>query len=407
MRRRAALAWATFALASLLLLPACGKRNQYVEPPPPEVSVAQPIAREVTDYLVFTGSTRATKRISLRARVNGYLKSIDFKDGEVVKKGELLFVIEPEPFQVALAAAQAALQKAEASLKLAIADVGRTQPLVKRGALPEQELDTKVAAEATARADVATAKAAVRQAELNLAYTRITAEITGRMDRHMVDVGNLVQAETTVLSTLESFDPIYAYFTVSEADALRLRKLTLPKHGKPAEPMKISLSLANEDKFTHEGTLDFSEFGVDTSTGTQLCRGVFPNADGSLLPGLFVRIRLSMGKPEQRLLIGERAVAADQRGEYVLVVNDKNIVEYRPVKLGQTIDGMRVVLDGLTANEWIVVNGLQRARPSKPVTPKRESQAVAAIGASASTTKKTPPAATSDKAAPADHPGGK
>lgn len=358
-------------LLLLLTVVGCSEPNQYVAPPPPEVTVAYPLTEEVSDFIEFTGTTQAIYTVNLRARVNGYLQSINFTDGATVEKGDLLFVIEPEPFEAELASAQANLQKAEAALKLAEAEVKRTTPLVQRGALPQQELDIKIADQATAEANVAAAKASLRQAELNLSYTKIVAPISGRIGRRMVDVGNLVQSEQTELTTIQSFDPIYAYFTVSESDVLRLLELqgNTDSSNLQENQTPIALALGQEEGFPHLGMLDFSDLGVDPATGTQLRRAVFANEDHSLLPGLFVRLRLQVGAPTPQLLVAERAIATDQRGEYLLVVNKEDVVEYRPVDLGINVQGYRVVKDGVSAGERVVINGLQRARPGAKVTP--------------------------------------
>lgn len=368
-------AWNAACMVALGLS-GCGKSNEYAPPPPPEVMVAKPATDEVVDYLEFTGSTRAVEAIRLRARVMGYLKSIEFEDGANVAAGDLLFVIEPEPFEAALASAKANVQKAQAALKLADADIKRTLPLVERKAVTEAELDVKEANRATAEAEVAAAKAAERQAELNLGFTQIRAPIAGRIGRHMVDVGNLIQAEMTELATLESYDPIHAYFSVSEGDVLRLMKLYRAGEieNLRENPPPLLLGLANEDDFPHQGLLEFADLGIDPHTGTQMRRGIFANADGQLVPGLFVRLRMPVGAPESQLLISERAIAADQRGEFVLVVNDKNEVEYRPVKLGMLVEGMYVVKNGVESDDWVVVNGLQHARPGTKVTPQRAEQ---------------------------------
>ena len=356
-----------------LALVGCGEANQYVPPPPPTVTVAQPVEREVVHQLEFTGTTRATEAVDVRARVNGYLQKIEFEDGADVKEGDLLFVIEPAPFEAALDAAKAALQKADATLSLANADLARTEPLVTRGALTAQELDVKKADVATAKADVASAKAALVQAELNLSYTQVRSPITGRVSRHMVDIGNLVQAEQTTLTRVEAFQPIHAYFAISEADVQELMASGLGTSAKSLREKAPSLylGLSNEKGFPHEGKLDFAEAGIDPQSGTQMRRGIFPNADRNLLPGMFVRLRLPVGSPEPGLMIPDRAIATDQRGEYVLVVTDKDAVEYRPVKLGMRIADMRVVLEGVQPTDWIVVNGLQRARPGATVKPEK------------------------------------
>lgn len=365
------------AVAAAPLLAGCGSSaNQYVQPPPPAVTVAQPVQQEVVHQLEFTGTTRAIEAVEVRARVMGYLQKINFEDGAEVKAGDLLFVIEPAPFEAARDSAQAALQRAEAELSLAQADLARAEPLVQRGALTPQELDLRRANVATAAAGVASAKAQVRQAELELSYTQVRSPISGRASRHMVDVGNLVQAQQTVLTRVESYDPIHVYFSVSEADVLEFMRV---HQGATAVAIaenapKLYMGLSGETGFPHEGRLDFAEVGVDPNTGTQMRRGVFPNPDRKLLPGLFARIRFPVGDPRPGMMVPDRAIGTDQRGEYVLVVNDKNVVEYRPVSLGMRIAGMRVVIEGVQATDWVVINGLQRARPGAPVKPEKTTE---------------------------------
>ncbi|MGH7201800.1 MAG: efflux RND transporter periplasmic adaptor subunit [Planctomycetaceae bacterium] len=357
----------------------CQRQNEFVPPPPPEVTVARPVEREVVDTIEFTGTTRSTATVSLRARVNGYLERIAFEDGATVQKGDLLFVIEQAPFETALQAAQAELQKAQATLKLADANLARVTELHRRNVATPSQLDIQKAEQATAAAEVAAAEAAVKQAELDLGYTEIRAPISGRIGRHLVDVGNLIQAEETQLATIESVDPIHVYFHVSERDLLRFMEMVredqLPDPEK--QPPVLNMGLANETGFPHQGHLDYRELGVDPGTGTVLRRGVFPNPDHVLIPGLFVRISAPVGRPEPRLLVEERAIGSDQRGDYLLVVNEKGVVEYRPVELGIAVGGLRVVRDGVSEDDWIVTNGLQRARPGTTVNPQRAGEAVA------------------------------
>jgi len=365
------------AVATLLLLAlvaGCKPRNTFVAPPPPKVTVALPEQRNIVETMEFTGTTRATARVELRARVNGYLQKISFPDGAMVKEGELLFVIEPAPYEAELQAAQAQVQKAEANQQLAVANLARTQRLFEQSAATQQQVDVQKAEQATAEADVATAKAALRQAELNLSYTEIRAPIAGRIGRHLVDIGNLVQAESTPLATIESIDPIHAYFYVSEPDLLRFMQMVRDRRipDPSVTPPALTLGLANESGFPHQGHLDFRELGVDPGTGTVLRRAIFPNPDNLLIPGLFVRIRAEIGEAVPRLLVEDRAIGADQRGDYVLVVNKDNVVEYRPVKLGIAFDGLRVIESGISSGDRIVVNGLQRARPGAPVTPEEQ-----------------------------------
>jgi RND family efflux transporter MFP subunit len=351
----------------------CQQTNAYVEPPPAEVDVAQPVERPIVQQLEFTGVTRAVEAVDVRARVAGYLQQVAFEDGAQVEAGQLLFVIEPEPYEAALDLAKAALQKAEATLALAEADLARTKPLVGSGALTDQELDVKEANVATAKADVASATASLRQATLDLSYTQVKSPIRGRASRHMVDVGNLVQSGDTVLTRVEAFDPIHVYFAVSESDVLELNKKTASGEATAngVSPV-IYMGFSGEEGFPHEGRLDFADVGVDPQTGTQMRRGEFKNPKGRLVPGLFVRVRLPVGEPSPGLLIPDKSISADQRGEYVLVVNEKNVVEHRQVNLGLRVANMRVVTSGVAAGEWIVVNGLQRARPGAKVKPVRQ-----------------------------------
>jgi RND family efflux transporter MFP subunit len=204
----------------------------------------------------------------------------------------------------------------------------------------------------------------------------VKSPITGRVSRHMVDIGNLVQAETTILTRVEAFAPIHAYFAISESDVIELMQNAKGTNAKELEanPRKLYMGLSGEKGFPHEGRLDFAEVGIDPQSGTQMRRGIFENADRKLVPGMFVRLRLPVGSPTPGLMVPDRAIATDQRGEYVLVVDEKDTVQYRPVKLGMRVADMRVVSEGLTPDDWIVINGLQRARPGAPVKPERETE---------------------------------
>jgi RND family efflux transporter MFP subunit len=362
----------------------CGQRNQFQPPPPPTVTVNRPVERPVEEWVVFTGSTRAEKTVELRARVRGYLERIAFQDGASVKEGDLLFVIEKAPFEAEVAAAKASVERASAALELAQANLRRTTQLSASNAISKQQLDVDQAELATAEANLSAAKATLRQADLNLGYTEIRAPIDGRIGRHLIDVGNLVLPDQTLLAVIESTDPIQAYFNVSERDLMRIDQLA--PAGPSAPSPKLEMALGDAGDFEYEGELDFSQLGIDPGTGTSLRRAVFANPEGTLVPGMFVRVRVRLGKPEPKLLVEQRALGSDQRGDFVLVVNEKNVVEYRPVELGTSADGMRVITKGLAADEWIVVNGLQRARPGAEVKPeKADGQThVAAAGSPAS-----------------------
>lgn len=355
----------------LALLWGCRPANQFVPPPPPAVTVAHPVERAVADSIEFVGTTEPTQVVDLRARVNGYLEKILFKDGADVQAGQELFLIEQAPYQAVLDAAKAANQKAVASLALAQSQYRRMEPLLKNGVVTQEELDVQAAQVETSKADVAAAEAAVRKAELDLGYTKVTAPISGRIGRHMVDVGNLVRAEDTQLAVIRVIDPIYAIFDVGENDLLRFmamrRNEELPDPDK--NPPVLHLGLANEEGFPHEGKLDYREMIVGTQTGTARRRAIFPNPGWQLIPGMQVRIQADIGDPKPHLLVDERAIGSDQRGDYLYLVDSKDTVEYRPVKLGIHVGSMRVIESGIKASDWVVVNGLQCARPGLEVKP--------------------------------------
>ncbi|MBY0397539.1 MAG: efflux RND transporter periplasmic adaptor subunit, partial [Thermoleophilia bacterium] len=322
---------------------------------------------------------RARATVDLRARVEGYLERLNFQDGAIINEGELLFVIEKAPYEAKVDAARAEVRRAEAALQLAETELSRSRNLIQRNAAPPQELDVKVAERDSASAAVAAAKAALREAELMLGYTEIRAPISGRIGRHLVDVGNIVRPDQTSLATIESYDPIHVYFTMSESDLLFLTGLQGNTGGAAPHDrgLKVEMGLGEREGFPYEGKLDFAELGVDPGTGTVEYRAVFPNADRKLVPGLFARLRTAVSEATPRVLVPERAVGSDQRGEYVLVVADDKTVVYTPVRLGRPAGGLRVVDQGLKGDEWVIVNGVQRARPGTKVDPKRtESVAV-------------------------------
>ena len=348
------------------------RKNEFVPPPPPEVTVARPLRQTVADYIEFTGTTRATARVDLRAQVSGKLKEINFEDGDLVEAGQVLFEIESDPFDAEVLAAEAQLQKAQANSQLAEANLDRVTTLYHRGVATKQEYDVQVAEKATAAADVAVAEAAKTKVRLEQSYTKIEAPISGRIGRHLVDKGNLVQAEQTLLATIESIHPIHAYFYLSERELLRfmemLRENKLPDP--ESSPPELKMGLTNEKGFPHTGKLDYREFGVDPATGTIARRAVFENPDNILIPGLFVRLRAQIGEEQFQWLVDERAVGSDQKGDFLLIVGDEDKVEKRYVELGISVEDMRVIVEGLEGGERVVVNGLQRALPNAQVTPK-------------------------------------
>jgi RND family efflux transporter MFP subunit len=364
-------------LGSLVLCigaaPSCGSGNRYAPPPPPEVTVEQPVEKEVTIYSEFSGHTAAYASADIRARVQGYLQSYDFTPGSDVKKGDLLFVIEPTLYQAQFDQAKADLAGKEAQYRAAEQQLEITQAIYQRSAGSRADLVTKTQARDLAKAEVDNARALLEAAALNLSYTHIYAPFDGLIDRNLVDIGNLVgQGTPTLLATIVRYDPIYAYFTMSERELLDYREWLHSGGGPAKDPSDVAyLSLASDQGFPHVGRVDYTSNRVDPDTGTIEIRSVFANPDHRILPGLFARVRLPMSHGPA-LLIPEAAVSSDQGGRYLLVVNDKNVVEYRRVHVGPVIEGeMRVVQEGVGKNDWVVVNGLQRARPGGEVKPKR------------------------------------
>lgn len=374
----------------------CNKPNQFVAPPPPEVDVAYPTMGLVSDYLEFTGSTRPVAEVDIRSRVTGKLREVLFVDGADVKKGDELFRIEPETFLATQAEAAANLARAEAALKLAEDRLARRQTLASGAArtLSGEEYSVALSEVETTRAERDSAAAALRLADINVEFSTVKAPMDGRMGRRLIDPGNFVSSGTTPLARVETVDQVYAYFNVADSDVLKLLSLRDSyAGGKGAE---ISLSLDGKE-FPYEGSVDWTDLGVDPNTRTQVRRGIFDNADGRLLSGLFVRVRLQIAENEEKVLIEERAIASDQRGDYVLVLapegepatgpDGKPVldregnpvvtfkVEYRPVKLGIAVGPKRVVESGLTTQDCIVVNGLQKARPGSGVTKSKISPA--------------------------------
>ena len=369
----AILAGLTFAAAG------CDRgENKFAAPPPPTVTVAKPVTRTVTNYAVYTGNTQAQFSVDINARVEGQLRSVNFEVGSRVKKGQLLFVIEPEPYQAKVDIALANLAVAKAQLQLAQATLVRKENAYKDRAVSEVDVIQAKAQEAEAIAQVQAADAQVERARIDYGYTHIHAPISGRVSRNLVDVGNLVGAgQTTKLTSIVMDDPIYAYFTVAEADVMEYRdnqrdkEVPLNNKGYPL----ANLGASNEENYPHKGYLDWIDNKVDTGTGTIQVRGVFPNTDGVLLPGLFVRVQVPVGIIKDAILTEDRALGRDQRGTYLLVVDKDNVVQYRPVETGPLQpDGKVVILKGIKIDDVVVINGLQRVRPGAKCTPMTQEQ---------------------------------
>ncbi len=356
------------------------KRNEYVEPPPPKVTVAQPVQQEVIEYLEFTGTVQAFEEANIQALVAGFLPSMHFTPGTQVKKDDLLFVIDPKEYQAELNASTAELTAARAMQQRAEIEYERAKRVYDQGAGRETDVVKWRGERDVALAAIERAKAKLERARLNLSYTQVSAPISGRVGRNLVDLGNLVgEGEPTLLTKVTRFDPIYVYFNLNERDLLRVmdtyRQAIKEKSVNPEEEVGIPLflGLANEDGYPHEGEYDFAESSVDPGTGTMLLRGVFENPGPApvLVPGLFARLRLPIGKQANALLVTERAIGADQSGNFLLTVGSDNLVAKKPIRMGQLVDGLRVITEGLQPGERIIVKGLQRARPGARVDPEQ------------------------------------
>jgi RND family efflux transporter MFP subunit len=360
-----------------LLLTACGPQApQEGAPPPMEVSVATVIEREISEWDEYTGRLEAVETVEIRPQVSGYLQQVNFEEGREVRKGDVLFVIDPRPYQAEFDRAQAEAERARTAAELAQADLARAEKLVATRAISQEEFDARRSALVSAQAAVKAADAAVAVARLNLSYTRVTSPIDGRVGRAEVTVGNLVtgglNGQATRLTTVVSLSPMYVYFEASERDYLKYMDLARsgqrPLSREHANP--VLLAVGNETEFRHEGYMDFVDNRVDQGTGTLMGRAVFPNPDRLLVPGMFARVRLLGTSKYTGTLVNDRAILTDQDRRYVLVVGENDTLEYRAIVTGPVVDGLRAVRSGLSGGERIVVNGLQRVRPGMVVTPR-------------------------------------
>ena len=360
-----------FALA----LAGCDEKAQSQAVAPPPVTVAQPVKRTVTDWDEFTGRFEAIEEVQVRARVGGFVNSVEFKDGAIVHAGDLLYIIDPRPFEAVVLQAEGQLADARAKGELAKRDLERGLTLVQTSAVSEQVVDQRRQALQAARAAETQAEGALKAAQLNVEFTHVLAPITGRVSRHLVTLGNLVQGSeggATLLTSIVSLDPIYIYFDVDEATYQRNSKLWF-EGKRPSSrdtPNPVQVTLTGETKPSHEGKMDFLDNRLDVSTATLRSRAVIPNKDLSILPGQFGRVRIIGSAPYEALLIPDTAIATDQSRKIVFVVKDDNTVEERPVVLGSLDEGLRVIRGGLKAEDHVIVNGLQRARVGAKVTPK-------------------------------------
>jgi RND family efflux transporter MFP subunit len=369
-------------LAPLVIVVACGgKTEPAAQPlPPPEVTVARPLVKEVTDWDEYTGRLAAVDAVEVRARVSGYLTSVHFTDGAIVEKGDLLFVIDRRPYRAALTRAVADANQAQAQLQLARDERVRAETLFESRAISEEELNARIQTERAAAARYEAAQATVQTAKLDLSFTRVRAPITGRISRELVTKGNLISggsANSTLLTTIVSLDPIYVYFPADERAYLRYARLD-GRGERPSSryaPNPVRLQLADEKNFPHEGRMDFVDNHIDDATGTMMGRAVIPNPDYLLVPGLFARVQLLGRGPYPALLIPDAAVGTDQAQKFVYTVGEGSTVVRKRIVLGERRGDLRVVAQGLTADDRVIVKGLQRVDTGAKVTPEQISLA--------------------------------
>jgi RND family efflux transporter MFP subunit len=381
----------TASLLTILLLPAlaaCGRQSQsqpQASPPPPQVTIAKPVSKMVADQDEYVGRFVAVESVEVRARVLGYLQAIHFKDGQMVKEGDLLLTIDRRPFQIALAQTQASLAQARATLAFAESDLARAQGLTIGMVITQQTFDQRTQAKRIAEASVAAQQAAEMQATLDLEFTELRAPVAGRIGDRRVSIGNLVTGGTSgnasLLATIESVDPIRFEFTLDEASYLRYGHFAEDGAGMANRGLTfpVKLKLIDESTFSHEGRMDFVDNAIDRSSGTIRARAVFANPDGRFTPGMFARVRMAASPPKNALLVPDAAIGVEQVRKFVLVVDAQNVARPKYVSLGPVVDGLRVITEGLAPDDDVIINGLMRARPGAKVTPKQSS------GASAST----------------------
>jgi multidrug efflux system membrane fusion protein len=367
---------ALFALATCLtaLLAACDGKPVADAPSslPPPVTVSKPLQKSITEWDEYTGRFTAVETVEIRARVSGFIESIHFKEGQIVKQGDLLFVIDPRPFKIAVDQAKADVERAQAKLEIASHDVDRATPLARSATITDRELDTRKSVQRDAAGGVGSAEAALKQAELNFEWAAVRAPISGRISDRRVDAGNLIvggSTGATLLSTIVSLDPIQFVFDGSEADFIRYLRLAAAGARPSSRDVQnpVAVRLADEKNYTHQGRMDFVDNVLNPKTGTIRGRAIFENKDGLLTPGFFGRLRLFGGEHES-LLVPDSAVASDQASKIVFTVGDDGTVGTKKVELGPIVEGLRVVRSGLAPTDRVVIDGVQRARPGQKVT---------------------------------------
>jgi RND family efflux transporter MFP subunit len=377
------------ALATLVA--SCGEGPKQSGPPPPAVSVAKPVKRTVTDFDEYVGRFTAINSVEVRARVSGYLDGVHFKDGQIVKQGDLLFTIDKRPFQNTLDQARANLAQAKSNLAFTEADYTRGQQLVRDKTITDQTFEQRAQAYRNAQAAVSNNEAAVRQAELDIEFTELRAPVNGRIGDRRVSPGNLVTGgtagNTTLLATIVSTEPIYFEFTFDEASFLRYERMSKTGNdiASRGAGVQVTLKLIDEHEFDHQGHMDFVDNVIDRSTGTIRGRAVFANPNNIFTPGMFARVRVPGSPPYEAMLVPDAAIGTEQVRKFVLTVNADDTVVSKYVTLGQTTaDNLRVIKDGLGPDDRVIVNGLLRARPGQKVTPQEEGKPGAAPAQGAS-----------------------
>jgi multidrug efflux system membrane fusion protein len=360
-------------LITALALTGCDSKPPAAASAPPPVTVARPIQKTITEWDEYTGRFAAVSTVEVRARVSGFIDSIHFKDGQIVKQGDLLFTIDQRPYKLAVEQAEADLERGRAKLELATLDVQRATPLVQTQVVTGREFDTRKSTQRDAAAAVSSSEAALKQAQLNLEWTEVRAPAAGRISDRRVDAGNLIsggQTGATLLTVIVSIDPIYFQFDASEADYLRYSRLAAAGFRPSSRDFQnpIAVKLADENEFTHQGRMDFVDNTLNPKTGTIRGRAIFDNKDGQLTPGYFGRMRL-FGGESNVLLVPDSAIASDQSNKILFAVGNDGTVSVKRVELGPIVEGLRVVRSGLSSSDRVVIDGLQRARPGQKVTP--------------------------------------
>jgi membrane fusion protein, multidrug efflux system len=357
------------AFAGLMII-GCGQKPAAQAPPPPAVTVAKPIKKEIVEWQYFTAQTQAVDTVGIIPRVTGYIDNIPFKEGDVVNSGDLLYLIDPRPYQAALDQAKGQLEQANAQQKLSNANLARAKDLLAKKVIAQQDFDTTASQKYVADAQVVASQAAVESAQLNLDFTRIRSPLHGRIGAQLVNRGNLVQENATQLTTVVSIDPIYANFYVDQASFMRYQEAV--KSGRAPKAivgfLPVWLQLETEQGYPHEGVIDFVNNAFDPSTSTLQVRGRFPNPDGFLVPNTFGRVRVAGSPKYEGILVADQAINFDQDQKYVVIVQPDGLAKYQRVETGPIVDGLRVIRSGLTGDETVIVEGAAKVRPNSKVS---------------------------------------